>query len=253
MDVTTTDGVRHITLNRPDRRNAVSPEDVVELAAAITEVSPSEASAIRLAGKGPAFCAGGDLDAMAEREWPRGERARRVEATFGRLARAMLEAEVPIVARVHGDAVGAGLALVALSDFAFASTEARFNAGFARVGLVPDVGGSFLLPKLLGLRTAKDLALTARFVDAEEANRIDLVNDTVDPETLDDRVDACLDRLADLPTATLGRIRRTIHHNLGRPYPDALAFEAHEQAAAYDTPAHKEGVAAFRDGREPEY
>lgn len=247
MDVTDRDTIRWLTLNRPNVKNAITPEIVVELADVIDDTDPDDTDAIVLTGAGDAFCSGGDIDAMAEREWPADRRASLIADSFGRLAEVMLEADVPIVARVNGDAVGAGLALVVLCDFAYASRNARFNAGFARVGLVPDSGGTFLLPALVGLRTAKRLTLAAEFIDAEEAAEIDLINEAVDADALDDRVDACLGQLQALPTETLGRVRRIMHANMGRPYNDALEREAYWQAEAYATDAHKEGVAAFRN------
>ncbi|MFW6449062.1 MAG: enoyl-CoA hydratase/isomerase family protein [Halobacteriota archaeon] len=245
MDARDDDGVRTLTLNRPEVKNALTPQVVLDLAEAVETAHPDEVDAIVLTGAGDAFCAGGDINAMAERAWPPAERARRIDESFGRLAEAMLEADVPIVGRVNGDAVGAGLALVALCDFAYAARGARFNAGFARVGLIPDTGGTFLLPALVGLRSAKRLALEADFVDAEAAAEMDLINEAVPAEALDDRVDACLAVLDTVATETLGRVRRALHENLGRPYAEALRTEARLQAEAYATDAHREGVRAF--------
>ncbi|MFP4628773.1 MAG: enoyl-CoA hydratase/isomerase family protein [Halobacteriales archaeon] len=245
MDATDEDRIRTLTLDRPSVKNAMTPEVALDLAGAVESAGPDDVDAIVLTGAGDAFCAGGDINAMADREWPPAERARRIEESFGRLAEAMLEADVPIVGRVNGDAVGAGLALVALCDFAYASAGARFNAGFARVGLIPDTGGTFLLPALVGLRAAKRLTLAADFVDAAEAAELGLVNEAVPPDDLDDRVEACLALLDTIPTETLGRVRQALHENLGRPYPEALRTEARLQAEAYATDAHREGVRAF--------
>lgn len=245
MDVDDTDGVLTVTLNRPEVRNALTPEIAIDLAETVEGADPGATDALVLTGAGEGFCSGGDIGAMAERDWPAEERSTLVDESFGRLARAMLTADVPLVARVNGDAVGAGLALVALSDFAYAAEGARFNAGFARVGLIPDTGGTFLLPALVGLRTAKRLTMAAEFVEAPEAATIGLINEAVPAEALDGRVEACLDRLRALPTETLGRVRTAIHGNLGRPYGDALANEALWQSEAYETAAHRAGVEAF--------
>lgn len=245
MERTDDDGIRTLTLNRPTVKNAMTPEIAIALAEAVEEAKPGAVDAIVLTGAGDAFSSGGDINAMAERDWPVAERSTRIEESFGRLAEAMLEARVPIVARVNGDAVGAGLALVLLSDFAYAVEDARFSAGFARVGLIPDSGGTFLLPALVGLRTAKRLVLHADLIDAVEAAEIGIINEAVPVNDLDERVDHCLATLASVPTETLGRARRAVHGNLGRPYGDALANEALWQAEAYGTDAHKEGVASF--------
>lgn len=245
MDSTDEDGIRTLTLNRPEVLNALTPEIAIALAEAVETASPDELDAIVLTGAGDAFSSGGDIQAMAERDWPADERSSLVADSFGRLAIAMLEADVPLVARVNGDAVGAGLALVVLCDFAYASTDARFNAGFARVGLIPDSGGTFLLPALVGLRTAKRLTMLAEFIDADEAAAMDLITEAVPPDELDERVDGCVERLGTLPTETLGRVRQAMHGNLGRTYRDGLDNEAYWQAEAYATDAHREGVASF--------
>lgn len=253
MRVDRSDGIERVTLDRPAVRNALTPELVVELATTVEAAAPAELDAIVLTGEGETFCSGGNLHEMADRDWPAEERPRIVAETFGRLTEAMLEADVPIVARINGDAVGAGLSLVLLADFAFAVERATFSAGFARVGLIPDTGGTFLLPAIVGLRAAKELALTAEFVDARRAAELDLITEAVADDVLDDRVEDCLERLRVMPTATLGRVRRAMHDNLGRPYPDALDREAYRQATAYGSEDHREGVAAFLEERTPDY
>lgn len=245
MDATDENGIRTLTLNRPAVKNAMTPAIALDLATAVETADPAEVDAIVLTGEGDAFCSGGDINAMAERAWPPAERARRIDDTFGRLAEAMFEADVPIVGKINGDAVGAGLALAALCDFAYAVEDARFNAGFARVGLIPDTGGTFLLPALVGLRDAKRLALMADFIMAPEAADIGLINEAVPADQLESRVDTCLAVLDTVATETLGRVRQAIHENLGESYGDALTTEARLQAEAYATDAHKDGVEAF--------
>lgn len=253
MDVTDAEGVRWVTLDRPDKRNAMAPDDAVALAEAVAESDPGEQDAVVITGEDPAFCAGGDIEAMATREWADDEFEARVEATFGRLARSMITAEVPTVARVNGDAVGAGLALVALCDLAYADRDARLSAAFARMGLLPDAGGTFMLPALVGLRAAQDLVLTGRFVSGAEAAEMDLVTEAVPGDRLDGRVQRALEQLRELPTATLGRARRALLDHRGLHWEDALASEAQRQAEAYASPEHAEGVAAFLEGRDPEF
>lgn len=253
MDVTDAEGVRWVTLDRPEVRNAIDAEGAVELAEAVEGADPADHDAVVVTGEDPAFCAGGDIRAMAAREWAADEFEERIESTFGRLARSMLGADVPTVARVNGDAVGAGLAIVALCDLAYASQDARLSAAFARMGLLPDAGGTFVLPALVGVRQAMDLVLTARFVKGREAAAMGLITDSVPRGRLDARIEEVLDRLATLPTATLGRARRALHDHRNLPWEEALASEARRQAEAYATPEHEEGVAAFLEGREPEY
>jgi enoyl-CoA hydratase/carnithine racemase len=253
MHTETTDGVRQVTFDRPDAMNAFTADLAADLADEIEALDPGTHDALVLTGEGPAFSAGGDIQSMAEREENVREAYERVEDTFGRLAEAAMESRVPIVARVNGDAVGAGLALVALSDFAYTVPDARFSCAFVRVGLVPDTGGSFLLPRLVGLRDAKRLSFTAEFVGADEAAEMGLVNAVVSEDELDETVDDLLDTLRARPTETIGVIRQALHDNLGREWGDALNHENLLQSQAYDTDAHAEGVDAFLEGREPEF
>ena len=245
--------VRRITFDRPDARNAMTAAVSRELADALSDLDPAEHDAVVLTGEGAAFSAGGDIEAMADREERAGEAYERVRTTLGRVAERMLEAPVPVVAAVNGDAVGAGLSLVALADFAYAAESARFGASFVSVGLVPDAGATAVLPRLLGLRTTKDLVFTGRLVDAATAAEMDLVNEAVPAADLDARVTEQLERLRAQPTETIALAKRAIHGNLGTPVSEGLDREAHVQALAYDTDAHAEGVRAFLEGRDPEF
>lgn len=245
--------VRRITFDRPDAYNAMTGAVARELTDALDGLDPTDQDAVVITGEGEAFSAGGDIEAMAEREETAREAYERVRETLGRVAEQILTAPVPVVAKVNGDAVGAGLSVVAAADFAYAAESARFGASFVDVGLVPDAGGTVLLPRLLGLRTAKELAFTGRLLDAREAADLDLVNETVHDEALDGRVETLLDELQGQPTETIALAKAAIHDNLGRSWRDGLEREAHAQTLAYDTDAHSEGVAAFLDGREPEF
>jgi 2-(1,2-epoxy-1,2-dihydrophenyl)acetyl-CoA isomerase len=254
MDVTDTAGVRRITFDRPEASNAIDGATARELAATVEGVAPDTHDAVVLAGEGAAFSAGGDVAAMAEREERPETARRRLEDTFGRAFEALFTTPVPVVARVDGDAAGAGLSLVALADFAYAVADARFVAAFVHVGLVPDTGGTFLLPRLVGWRTAKRLAITGDPMSASAAAEAGLVNAVVADETaLEDRIDDLLSTLRARPTETVSQIKRAMHANLGREWGPALDYEQHVQALAYAGDAHEEGVAAFLEDRDPEF
>ena len=253
MDIADDDGVRTVTFDRPEVMNAFTPELAAELADVFAEADPADLDAIVLTGEGGAFSAGGDLQSMAEREEAPDEAYDRVTETFGRLVEEALSADVPIVAKVNGDAVGAGLAVAAVSDFAYAADSATFSCAFVRVGLIPDTGGSFLLPRIVGLRAAKRLAFTGEFFGAEEAAELGLVNEVVAEADLDDAVADLLDTLRERPTRTIGLAKRAIHENMGRGWREALDYENVVQSQAYATPEHEEGVAAFLEGRDPEF
>jgi 2-(1,2-epoxy-1,2-dihydrophenyl)acetyl-CoA isomerase len=253
MDITDDDGVRTVTFDRPEVMNAFTPELAAELAEVFADANPEELDAIVLTGEGDAFSAGGDIQSMAEREENTEQAYERVTETFGKLVEEALASDVPIVAKVNGDAVGAGLAVTAVSDFAYAAESATFSCAFVRVGLIPDTGGSVLLPRLVGLRTAKRLAFTGEFFGAKEAAEMGLVNEVHPDDELDAAVSDLLDTLRKRPTKTIGLAKRAIHQNMGQSWRDGLDYENHVQSLAYDTPEHKEGVAAFLEGRDPEF
>lgn len=253
MQITDEAGVRRVTFDRPDVLNAFTTDTAAELADVLADCDPTELDAVVLTGEGRAFSAGGDVESMAAREETPEEAYERIGETFGRLAEEAMSCRVPVVARVDGDAIGAGTAIVALSDFAYAVDSARFSAAFVRVGLIPDTAGSFLLPRLVGLRAAKDLAFTGRFFDAEEAAELGIVNEIVAEDALDERIDDLLATLEERPTRTIGLTKRAIHANLGRGFEEALDYENVVQSQAYATQEHGEGVAAFLEGRDPEF
>ncbi|MGM0389913.1 MAG: enoyl-CoA hydratase/isomerase family protein, partial [Natrinema limicola] len=163
------------------------------------------------------------------------------------------ECPVPIVAKVNGDAIGAGLAIVALADIAYAAEDATFSCAFVRVGLIPDTGGTFMLPHIIGLRAAKQLAFTGEFFGAERAADLELVNDAVPAAELDDRVDETVAKLRKRPTETIGLMKQAMHENMARPWSEALDYENLLQVQARTADAHEEGVSAFLEGREPEF
>jgi enoyl-CoA hydratase/carnithine racemase len=245
--------VRHITFDRPEVRNAFTAETADKLATALEDLDPTTLNAIVITGQEDAFSAGGDIKSMAQRDETAKEAYDRVRATLGRVAERVLTAPVPVIAKVNGDAVGAGLSLVAAADFAYAAESARLGASFINVGLVPDMGGTVTLPRLVGLRTAKELAFTGTLISAEEAAEIGLINKVVSENTLNDAVLDLLETLAARPTENIALAKQAIHENLGQPLDDGLKREAHYQTLAYDTDAHLEGVTAFLEDRAPDF
>jgi enoyl-CoA hydratase/carnithine racemase len=253
MRVDDADGVRTITFDRPERKNALTTDDASALADRLDEVTASAFDAVVLTGAGDAFSAGGDVATMAEGEASASEAYDVVRETFGAAAAAILSTPAPVVARVNGDAVGAATALVAACDFAYAAADARFGASFVNVGLIPDTGGTVTLPQLVGLRTAKELIFTGELFSAERAAAMDLVNEAVPADDLDATVDEAVGTLAARPTETIALAKEAIHANLGAPWREGLDREATLQALARGTEAHEEGVAAFLEGRPPEF
>lgn len=253
MHVTDDDGVRTVTFDRPEVRNAFSPETARELADVVADVDPKAVDALVLTGEGKAFSAGGDIEAMAEREENVRAAYERVRDTLSRVVGEILDAPVPVVAKVNGDAVGAGMALAVAADFAYAAESARYGAAFVHVGLIPDMGGTFNLPSQIGLRKTKELVFTGKLIDAHEAEELGLVNETVPDDELDDVVDDLCDTLRKRPTETIGMAKQGLHESMGKGWRDALDYETMLQSQAYDTDAHREGVAAFLEDRTPDF
>lgn len=253
MHVSDADGVRTVTFDRPDARNALTPEIAEGLADTLDAVAVDTHDAVVLTGEGSAFSAGGDIEAMAAREESAAEGYDRIRSTFGRLATSVLDCPVPVVARVNGDAVGAGLSLVALADVAVAVADARFGAAFVHVGLIPDTGATVLLPRLIGLRAAKRLVFTGDLVPAAEAADLGLLTASVPAEDLDDRVEAFLATFRARPTETIALAKEALHGVLGRGVGEGVRYEAQLEALAADSAAHEEGVAAFLEDRDPEF
>ena len=249
-----TDGRVHtISFDRPDAKNALTADAATELVDALEAAGEADARAVVLTGDGDAFCAGGDIEAMAARDETPGEADDRVRETLSELIETLLTLPLPVIAKVNGDAVGAGTNVAAACDFVYATEDARFGEVFGNVGLIPDSGGTFLLPALVGLRAAKELTMTGRLFDATEAAEMDLINRAVPGDDLDNEVADLLETLDRKPTETLGLTKRGLHENIGRPFRDALEREAYLQVLAYGSDAHETGVEAFRNDERPDF
>ncbi|GGJ00341.1 enoyl-CoA hydratase [Halobellus salinus] len=249
-----TDGRVHtIAFDRPDAKNALTADAATELVDALEAAEEADARAIVLTGDGDAFCAGGDIEAMAARDETPSEAHDRVRETLSEVIETLLTLPLPVIAKVNGDAVGAGTNVAAACDFVYATEDARFGEVFGNVGLIPDSGGTVLLPALVGLRTAKELTMTGRLFDATDAAEMDLINRAVPTADLDSEVADLLRALDRKPTETLGLTKRGLHENIGRPFRDALEREAYLQVLAYGSDAHETGVEAFRNGERPDF
>ena len=249
LDCEITGRVAVLTLNRPSRMNALSPDLRDALGAAVGRLATDRAvGAIVLTGAGRAFCAGGDIDSMDEPGLR--EAQARIEAA-GRVARLLIAGPQPIIAAVNGVAAGAGLSLACAADHVVASTEARFCAAFSNLGLAPDWGLSLTLPARVGTVRARRMSILAEVVDAETALAIGLADELCPPSQMLERAvaqAACYAARAPLATA---QIRA---HALPPAALDAaLAAEAARQATLFQTADHREGLAAFRARRPAQF
>ena len=244
------DRVARLTLNRPERRNAINPQMRAELRDAIeTALAEPAVRAIVITGAGGTFCAGGDLASAAPSSDPVVARARMTENH--RLVRLLWQAEKPVVAAVEGWAVGAGAGLALLCDSVIAGRSARFAFSFLRVGLVPDYALSVTLPRRIGHTRAADLLLRAREVSAADGALIGLVDVAVD----DDQVqEAALERasgFAQQPPAALALAKRMLVTPTALDA--ALDAEANSQALCFVGAEHDEGKRAFLEKRAPAF
>lgn len=245
------DSVRTITIARPERRNAIPPDGWSDLAEAFEDFGSSECRVLVLRGEGGDFCAGADLGDEIE---VRGivDSKRRMKLV-SKAALTLHRLSQPTIAVVDGVAVGAGMNMALGCDVVIASTRARFSEIFVQRGLTLDFGGTWLLPRVVGIQAAKDLALSGRIVDAAEALRLGLCLDVVEPALLEGRVAEQVDRF--LGGAPVGQMfaKQGLNHAWDVSFPDALDWEGQSQAICFTTSDVIEGVLAFRQKRPPEF
>lgn len=250
------DHVARITLNQPDRKNALSSAISDGLIEALDELEGSDARAIVIQGAGGAFCAGGDVERMVEGiedDVPADERARALERSTTELFGRLVRFTIPTVAAIDGPAVGAGANLALACDVQLASDRAVFGFVFRQVGLSLDAGTSYLLPRVVGENVAKELALTGDIFGADRAEDIGLVNHVYPEDEFDEEVDAFLERIVSGPPIALRHANRLIGEGLEKSFEQALADEAYAQGIVFDTDDHEEGVRAFLEDRDPEF
>ena len=249
-------GVLWMTLNRPEKLNALTGVMSEELSRAFEEArGDAEVRAIVVTGEGRGFCAGQDLtefrDAYAAGERPDIEQ--HLAETYHRLIPLIVETPKPVIAGVNGVAAGAGLSLAIACDLRIAADTARFTQAFVKIGLAPDSGGTFLLPRVVGYAKALELSMTGDMLDAEEAHRIGLVSRVVPEASFRDELKETADRLAAMPTLAIGETKALLLDALTLDLHEALARESKAQARMGQTDDHLEGVTAFAEKRDPEF
>jgi 2-(1,2-epoxy-1,2-dihydrophenyl)acetyl-CoA isomerase len=234
-----------IRINRPERRNALDLEVRQGIADAVFEARDNdEVRAVVITGADGVFCAGGDLKSLSEAKRPvfkDRDRIRRLHPWF----RELVNLEKPVIAAVDGPAFGAGFNLALACDFILATPRARFCAVFGRIGLVPDLGGFYLLPRIVGLQRAKDLVFSAREVDVEEARSLGIVFQVVPQESLLDEALALAARYHDASTEALGIAKNILNRSFNLDQDTLAELEASAQALALHTAYHDEAVANF--------
>ncbi|MFC5636340.1 enoyl-CoA hydratase/isomerase family protein [Streptomyces bullii] len=247
--------VCRITLNRPESLNALTPDQRERLIRLLSEASADpDVRAVVLTGTGRGFCAGADLrgSASADRRVP-GDVARTLRLGAQRLIAAVLDCEKPVIAAVNGTAAGLGAHLALACDLVLAAESARFIEVFVRRGLVPDGGGAYLLPRLVGPQRAKELMFFGDALGAAEAERLGLVNRVVPDAELDSTAREWADRLAIGPTRALVLTKQLVNASLDTDRATAFAAEAAAQEINMTTQDAQEGLAGFTARTTPAY
>lgn len=242
------DKVSVIRLNLPETLNSLTPGLRSDLKTALMEFRGDTTSRVAvLTGQGRAFCAGGDLAEMEDGF----SAVYSVEhmTSCNEITLMIAEIPKPIIASINGAAAGAGFSIAMACDLVFASTGASFMQAFAKVGLIPDMGSLYLLPRVVGMHRAKEIIWTARKVGAEEALALGIVNNLFKPEDLESKVMEIAGQLADGPAVAIGLGKTLLARSLESNLRDMLANEGLGQSICLQSDDHKEGVKAFYEKR----
>ncbi len=241
-----------VTLNRPDKRNAISYELIDELLRVLQEAEKSTAQVIILTGAGKAFCSGMDLDNLRAITGRTPEENRSDSATMARLFRTLYEFPKVTIAAVNGPAIAGGCGLATLCDFTVASTEARFGYTEVRIGFVPAIVSTFLL-RQVGEKQARDLLLTGRILAPDEALRLGLVNEIVAPEKLRERTRELAASLLQNSPASMLATKRLLQRYSSAELDEQIAAAVVENARIRTTEDFREGVNSFLEKRNPHW
>ncbi len=245
-----------ITLNNPAMRNALSLEMAQQIKAAIEEVDQSDVRCLVIQGSNEAFCAGGDIQSMLEAvstDANMDALIADVGEPVNRTVQSVYECPVPTIAKVDGPAYGAGASLAIAADIVLASERAELSFGFQRIGLSVDSGTSYLLPRIVGENTAKNLVFRDKILDAEESADLGLVQEVFPTEQFEQESQRVIDQVASGPTIALKQSKSLLQHGLNRTMDEAIENEVAALKTVFPTDDFSEGVSAFVERRTPEF
>lgn len=243
-------GIATITLNRPDKRNAISYELIDDLTAALKQAAGSSAQIGILTGAGKAFCSGMDLDNLKQLTGRTHEQNLKDSETMASLFRSLYDFPKPTIAAVNGPAIAGGTGLATLCDFTLASPEAKFGYTEVRIGFVPAIVSSFLIVNI-GEKRARDLLLTGRIFGADEALRFGLINEIVTAEQLMARANALAQQLMENSPASLQATKKLLSGYTREQFDRQVAQAVEANAAIRKTADFKEGITSFLEKRKP--
>jgi len=245
-------GVLWLTLNRPERRNALSPALYEALYAALVQAEQdNEIGTVVLTGAGAGFCAGGDVSRMNQARQHAGSESERISALRQRtrIVERLHNMPKPTIAMIRGAAVGAGLSLALACDLRYGDPSAKFRTGFVNVGLPGDFGGHYFLPRIVGPAKARELYLRSSMLAADQAARIGLLNQVFSAEALEMEVASIACAIAQGPQPAIRNIKANLNDGLALGLSDLLDQECIRHVECADSPDHKEAVRAFVDKR----
>lgn len=252
--VETRENIVKLILNRPEVYNALTGLMISELTIALEDfIKNDKMSVLIITGSGKAFCSGGDMKWLDEFKSNSLIKTREVVQNVRRVVMMMRSVEKPIIAAVNGDAIGGGANLALACDLVIASEKARFAQTFVKVGLIPDWGGLYLLPRLVGMAKAKELIFTGKMISAIEAERIGLVNKVVPQEEWDTAILKLAKELAENPPRAIGISKSLLHKSFESDIETMLELEADVQALLFSTKDYSEGIKAFIEKRKPQF
>lgn len=245
-------GVGHIRLNRPEKYNAFVREMALAMQECIDAAADDDAvRCILVSAEGKAFCAGQDLREFVGDNGI--DVTRIVDEHYNPIVKKMAEIDKPVVCAVNGVAAGAGANLALACDIVIAAKSASFIQAFSKIGLIPDTGGTFYLPRLIGMQRAKAYMMLADNISADEAAQMGMIYKAVEDDQLDDQAMLLAMKLAAMPTAALGMTKRALNRSLTNDLDTQLGIESQIQSMATQTSDFNEGVAAFLEKRAPKF
>ena len=248
------DGVADVALNRPEKLNAFDGTMHEELYAALDDAANDEGvRCVVLRGQGRGFSAGADLAGIIAGSDGAPDLGEYLRSTYSRLVRRLVSMEKPIVASLHGPVYGAGVGISLACDLRVAARSAKFSVAFIKIGLMPDAGVSFFLPRVVGLGRALEMSMLGDPVEADEALRIGLVNRVVPDDELSGETAALASRLAAMPTAAISKTKGALYASFENDLDAVLEREAEGQTSCGYSADHEEGVQAFFEKREAKF
>ena len=244
------DAIGKTTLNRPEKYNSFVREMALALQNILNDCANDDSiRCILITGSGKAFCAGQDLKEATDPEGPEVEQI--VREHYNPIIRKIREIEKPVIAAVNGIAAGAGANVALACDIVVAGKSANFIQAFSKIGLIPDSGGTYFLPRLIGLPKATALMMTGESISAEKAEKMGMIYAVYEDAEFESKSLQLAKSISEMPTKGLGYTKRLLTHSLNNSLDEQLDLEAETQALSAKSEDHKEGVQAFLEKRPP--